>query len=1415
MPKLTQNFVRGRMNKDLDERLVPKGEYRDGQNIQVSTSEGSDVGAVENVLGNVLKNFEGTGDWDPNFGLTNATTIGAVRDTSNNKLYWFLTSDEADAILEFDQTTGIVAPVLVDINNVLNFSTSNLITGVNILENQLFWTDDLNEPRVINTDTFKAGSDQGSNIISVHTQVYGRDFISSDVTVIKKAPQEVLTVVASPSIYSGPGTGIDPVGVTHNFFGEVTGNIVNISLDQAISWSGIADTTFSMTTYITNEDNSRDEFEVTGEIDTYTSASDVDILITSISADVPNLALDWELLLVEGEPIFKNDFPRFSYRYKYSNGEYSPYATFSNAAFVPGDFEYLSRDGNNIGMESVIRKIDISGFQTTPKDVDEVEVLYKGSDSNNVYLIHSFKYDFSEPIQPVLSLTLTSKSLGRVIESVQLLRLFDAVPKKAKAQEVIGNRVIYANYEQNYTIENSSIDIVASQANATHSNVKRGLASVKTNRDYQIGVSFIDDYGRETPVFTSNTGSITLDGRNSPKVNSLRAKLNTFTPPSWVDKFKYYVKDPSAAYYNIALDRYYDAEDGGVWLSFPSSERNKIKEGQYLTLKKEHDNDNPVTINNKYKVLSIENEAPDYIKYLKTVVGRVKVFRGGSPITDPFVIGSEQINFLAPTKDRNENFFEGFNKKCFIQFFSENATGGSNIYEIVSGGPTGDEVEISAVLYSYFSCTLVEGIKSSDLWLTQLATGERITAVLYHNEINQSPDFVGRFFTKIKSNGSLEQNIKEAFADTSPSLVTDKTEAVLYDQMPNVVTSPSFAWDDIHVASNPGDGLTLNSDTFYISAADTSATPWFTSQEKIFWDKLAGGTYLEFVFINGDKSEKPYKIIDVVTQTDTRVSPGTGESQTKTITLDRPYTDKDPAIEKPFDITVLKTRFKGESTSISSSNPAIFETEPDELADLDLYYEATEPIDKSNINAVQTLSWSNCYSFGNGVESDRIRDDFNAPTIGKGVRVSSTIEEPYREERRANGLIFSGIFNSTSGINNTNQFLIAEDITKDIDPSYGSIQKLHARDTNLVTLCEDKSLRILADKDALFEADGNPNITASRNVLGQTIPFAGEFGISKNPESFASFGFRAYYTDKARGAVIRLSNDGITVISDKNMSYYFNQELKAAAQPLIGSYDEDTGTYNVRIDNKQLSFQESVDGWTTRLTYAPEFAISLNTEYYTFNGGELYEHSDDTNRANFYGVQNDTTVTTIINDGPSSIKNFKTLSYEGDDGWTASITTNSQEGVIDTWKQKEGLYFNFIKGEATTLSNIDTSEFSVQGLSNLATNPPHNGTSYTLTMVGAINVSLQVGDIVYYHDGTLNQMGECAAIDRLNKTITVATPAITVNPPVIGDFVLFAKDGVINKSGIVGYYANIVLTNTNSSKKELFAVNSEAFISSE
>jgi hypothetical protein len=221
------------------------------------------------------------------------------------------------------------------------------------------------------------------------------------------------------------------------------------------------------------------------------------------------------------------------------------------------------------------------------------------------------------------------------------------------------------------------------------------------------------------------------------------------------------------------------------------------------------------------------------------------------------------------------------------------------------------------------------------------------------------------------------------------------------------------------------------------------------------------------------------------------------------------------------------------------------------------------------------LPFFNCYSFGNGVESDRIRDDFNAIRLDKGVKASTVLDEPYEEEQRTNGLIYSGIYNSMSGVNNLNQFIAGEKITKDVNPNYGSIQKLHQRDGDLVTFCEDKVLKIVANKDALYNADGKPQLISSNNVLGQTTSFAGEFGISRNPESFASESFRMYFTDKQRGKVLRLSGDGITPISSVGMQDWFADNLKLY-NTLMGSFDDRKQEYNLSMINRDLIPANSV-----------------------------------------------------------------------------------------------------------------------------------------------------------------------------------------------------------------------------------------------
>ena len=398
------------------------------------------------------------------------------------------------------------------------------------------------------------------------------------------------------------------------------------------------------------------------------------------------------------------------------------------------------------------------------------------------------------------------------------------------------------------------------------------------------------------------------------------------------------------------------------------------------------------------------------------------------------------------------------------------------------------------------------------------------------------------------------------------------------------------------------------------------------------------------------------------------------------------------------------------------------------------------------------LGWYNAFAYGNGIESDRIRDDYNQVTIANGVKASSVIATQYEEERRQTGLIHSGIYNSTSGVNDLNQFIAAEKITKDMNPEYGSIQKLHTRTGDIVVMHEDKIMKVLANKDALFNADGKSNVAISSNFLGTDWAFATKYGISTNPESFAvDLHGRIYFTDRARSAVLRLSGDGITNISNYGMKDWFNDHLNPYTGIAIGSYDAKKNLYNLSIEGyiapkvsdesttdddvfdppgsgcgcynpngddgfdgsddggdnviqisdieepnlpgyeffqKTLSFSEQAKGWVSFKSFFPENGISINNEYYTWRYGHMYQHHANNTRNYFYGQQYKSTIDILFNDAPEIVKSFTTLNYEGS---LARITQHLQPAhpvLGGAWDDNE--YFNLTSKDGWYIESSTT-----------------------------------------------------------------------------------------------------------------------------
>ncbi|NQY55946.1 MAG: hypothetical protein HRT86_05565 [Ilumatobacteraceae bacterium] len=290
------------------------------------------------------------------------------------------------------------------------------------------------------------------------------------------------------------------------------------------------------------------------------------------------------------------------------------------------------------------------------------------------------------------------------------------------------------------------------------------------------------------------------------------------------------------------------------------------------------------------------------------------------------------------------------------------------------------------------------------------------------------------------------------------------------------------------------------------------------------------------------------------------------------------------------------------------------------------------------------------------IEEARIRGGYNNVSTDYGVKAYIVEDEP-RQQTFGNTLIYSGIYNSRTGINQTNQFSVAEEITRALDPIEGTIQKLYAEDTNLIVFQEKKVNRALIDKDAIYTAEGQAITTSGQQVIGQFQAYGGNFGISQDPGSFAVYGYRKYFTDRDRNAVLRLSMDGITEINNYGMIDWFRDNLSSVTTSngeITGGWDMYNKNYTLNITNTQsntLSFDESSNGWTSFYSYNPQLMTSCLGQFYSWQDNKLWQHYSNADANNFYNTSYRSSVHLILNPNPIKMKTFKTINYEGSSGW--------------------------------------------------------------------------------------------------------------------------------------------------------------------
>ena len=389
---------------------------------------------------------------------------------------------------------------------------------------------------------------------------------------------------------------------------------------------------------------------------------------------------------------------------------------------------------------------------------------------------------------------------------------------------------------------------------------------------------------------------------------------------------------------------------------------------------------------------------------------------------------------------------------------------------------------------------------------------------------------------------------------------------------------------------------------------------------------------IEVKYFNTFLLKKLKNVTNVTPSVNAGGATGTFSSQNVTeITISAPLTVSQMNVGQSVTVSYGGNTFNGYITSRTSNTIFVVDTAPSPVITGTPTITFGPIINFDNIpnlyTADTTYDWY--------IEEARIRGGYNNLTVDFGVKAYLDEEDPI-QQHRFNTLIYSGIYNSRTGVNDTNEFSVGEDITRSLDPAKGSIQKLYAEDTNLIVFQEDKVSRALIDKDAIYSAEGTAAVTSTKLVIGQIVPFAGEYGISTDPFSFAVYGNRKYFTDRKRGVVLRLSSgleggNGITEISPYGMHDFFRDTLTTASK-IVGGWDNHNKNYIISTSEDNTKWVVQSHGGTN---YGPGTSIAMTLD----NPGSpnitagmyIYGYTaPGVERGIFYGKVNSVTSDTVV-----------------------------------------------------------------------------------------------------------------------------------------------------------------------------------------
>jgi hypothetical protein len=253
-----------------------------------------------------------------------------------------------------------------------------------------------------------------------------------------------------------------------------------------------------------------------------------------------------------------------------------------------------------------------------------------------------------------------------------------------------------------------------------------------------------------------------------------------------------------------------------------------------------------------------------------------------------------------------------------------------------------------------------------------------------------------------------------------------------------------------------------------------------------------------------------------------------------------------------------------------------------------------------------------------------------------------------------------------------------------------------------------------------------------------------------------------------------------------------------------------------------ISYDPGVGGFPSFYSYVPDFMMGMNSYFYTFYRGNLYRHNTNETRNQYYGVNYPSKLQSVFNEEPFHNKLFKTINLEGDDAWGAIITSDQQDtGFIEAsyFEKKEGDFYAFIRNSGQSFTSpANPNQYALRSLNGIGSsqNIVVAGNETTVSFITGVYLGniISVGDMVYFGNPNPSLLGQVTAINvnlpaGINEIVVDNTIVGAVPAPTTTEYILYIKNSVAESHGMLGHYSVFTLTNDNTSKIELFSVESE------